>query len=296
MLEPHVALPEFDYIKPDSLAAASDFLAAHQGEARPLLGGTDIFVRMRDGHWHDKYLVDVKGLDGTDQLSYDDKSGLTIGAAVPMNRLLKEAAVSQHYPLLARAANTVASYQLRSRATVVGNICNASPAGDTIGACLVYQALLNIHGVEGPRQVPLSDFFKGPGQTSLKPGDIVTSVVLPVPPAGAVGSYLKLGRNQLGDLAIVGVTALGFPDETAPSDFRFRLALAAVAPTPLIAAKAEELLAEGPINQETIDKASEAAMAACSPIDDVRGGAEYRRLMVRNLTKRALEEVWEELS
>ncbi len=296
MLEPHVALPEFDYIKPASLAEASQFLAAHAGEARPLSGGTDIFVRMRDGHWQDKYLVDVKGLDGTDLLSFDEADGLTIGAAVCMNRVLQHEAVAEHYPLLNEAARTVASYQLRSRATIIGNICNASPAGDTIGACLVYRGVLNVHGVDGTRQIPLSDFFKGPGQNALAAGDIVTSISLPIPPKDAAGSYVKLGRNQLGDLAIVGVTALGYPDEGAKSGFSFRVALAAVAPTPVETAEAEKVLAEGPINEETIEKAAEAAMAASSPIDDVRGGAEYRRLMARNLTKRALTEVWEKLS
>ena len=296
MLEPHVALPEFDYVKPESLKEACQFLASHVGEARPLLGGTDIFVRMRDGHWHDKFLVDVKGLDGTDQLRFDEEDGLTIGAAVPMNQVLQSQDAANHYALLQAAARTVASYQLRSRATIVGNICNASPAGDTIGACIVYQGVLNIHGVNGPYQIPLADFFRGPGQTALEPGDIVTSIRLPIPPTGAKGSYQKLGRNQLGDLAIVGVTALGYPDKKAKSGFGFRLVLAAVAPKPLVASEAEALLAEGPINDETIEKAAVKAMEACSPIDDVRGGAEYRRLMARNLTKRALTEVWEKLS
>jgi carbon-monoxide dehydrogenase medium subunit len=213
-----------------------------------------------------------------------------------MNQVLKSKVVAEHYPLLTEAARTVASYQLRSRATIVGNICNASPAGDTIGACLVYQATLKVHGVDGAREIPLSEFFQGPGQTTLEPGDIVISLQLPLPPEGARGSYVKLGRNQLGDLAIVGVTALGYPTEEASSGYQFRLALAAVAPTPLVPTEAEKILAEGPIDQETFDRASQAAMSACSPIDDVRGGAEYRRLMTRNLTKRALTEVWEKLS
>ena len=296
MLEPHVTLPEFDYVKPASLKEASQFLAAHSGESRPLLGGTDIFVRMRDGHWHDKYLVDIKGLDGTTELEFDETDGLVIGAAVPMNQVIKFEPVAEHYPLLIEAARTVASYQLRSRATIVGNICNASPAGDTIGACIVYDGILKVHGVDGSREIPLREFFRGPGQTALEAGDIVTSIRLPLPPQGAKGSYVKLGRNQLGDLAIVGVTALGYPDELAASGYRFRLTLAAVAPTPLIPTEAEALLAEGPMNEETIEQAGVAAMSAASPIDDVRGGAEYRRLMARNLTKKALTQVWEKLS
>lgn len=295
MLEPHVALPQFDYIKPKTLDEASHFLAEHAGEARPLLGGTDIFVRMRDGHWHDKYLVDVKGLDGTNTLAFNADDGLTIGAAVNMNRVIAAAEVRQNYPLLVQATSTVASYQLRSRATIVGNICNASPAGDTIGACLVYRGVLEVHGLDGSRQVPLDHFFQGPGLTALKPGDLVVGIHFPSPPAGAIGHYEKLGRNQLGDLAIVGCTALGYPDSSAASGYRFRLALAAVAPTPLIPAKAEEILAEGPISAETIESAANQAMQACSPIDDVRGGAAYRGLMVRNLTRRAITKVWEQL-
>jgi CO/xanthine dehydrogenase FAD-binding subunit len=295
MLEPHVALPAFEYIKPGSVEEASHFLAEHAGEARPLLGGTDIFVRMRDGHWHDKFLVDVKGLEGTDVLSFDPAAGLTLGAAVNMNRVIASPKARQHYPLLTQAASTVASYQLRSRATVVGNICNASPAGDTLGACLVYRGVLKVHGIDGPRDLPLDQFFQGPGLTSLNPGDLVIAIQFPLPPDGSIGHYEKLGRNQVGDLAIVGSTALGFPDPDTKSGFRFRLALAAVAPTPLIPAKAEAILTDGPITSESIQAAADEAMRACSPIDDVRGGADYRGLMTRNLTRRAISIVWDRL-
>lgn len=296
MLEPHVALPEFDYVKPATLLEACQFLADHPGEARPLLGGTDIFVRMRDGHWHDKYLVDIKGLDGTDDIRFDKQQGLTIGAAVNMNRIIASDQVAATYPLLVQAAKSVASYQLRSRATIVGNICNASPAGDTIGACLAYRGELTIHSLDGERQVPLESFFKGPGKTDLKPGEVVSAIRLPIPPAGAVGRYMKLGRNKLGDLAIVGVTALGYPQPETASGYAFRLALCAVAPTPLRAAEAEAKLAGEPITEATIQAAANLAMQACSPIDDVRGGADYRRLMVRNLTRRAVSKVWNQLA
>jgi CO/xanthine dehydrogenase FAD-binding subunit len=296
VLEPHVALPEFDYIKPESLKDASRFLAEHAADSRPLLGGTDIFVRMRDGTWQDKYLVDIKGLDGLGALAFDPERGLTIGAAVSMNRALSMPEVRQHYPLLAQAVGTVASYQLRSRATIVGNICNASPAGDTIGACLVHDGALAIHTTNASYQLPLAEFFRGPGQTALEPGDIVTSIHLPLPAPGSIGHYEKLGRNQMGDLAIVGVTALGHPDSNTASGYRFHLALAAVAPTPLVPTVAEGILASEPITDESIARAADAAMQACSPIDDVRGGAEYRRLMVRNLTRRAIYNVWRRLS
>jgi CO/xanthine dehydrogenase FAD-binding subunit len=293
---PTPGLPEFDYMKPVSLAEASQFLADHQGEARPFMGGTDTFVRMRDGFWKEKYIVDVKNLDGMGDILFDPAIGLTIGAAVNMNRVVASPEVNEHYPLLAEAAHSVASYQLRSRATIVGNICNASPAGDTIGACIVYGGVLQIHGVNGVREEPLSSFFVGPGKTVLKPGDIATAITFPPPPAGHAGKYLKLGRNALSDLAIVGVTVLGYPDGETSSGYRFRVALASVAPTPLVAAEAETVLAEKPITEAVIAEAAETAMNSCSPIDDVRGSGRYRKYMVKNLTQRGVVEVFNMIS
>jgi CO/xanthine dehydrogenase FAD-binding subunit len=292
---PTPGLPEFDYVKPASLSEASQFLARNAAEARPFMGGTDTFVRMRDGFWKPKYLVDVKGLDGMQDIAFDPSEGLTIGAAVAMNRVIASPEVNKHYPVLAEAGRTVASYQLRTRATIAGNICNASPAGDTIGACLVLGASLRVHGVDGVRLEPLDGFFLGPGQTRLKPGDIVTAVLLPLPPQGYAAHYIKLGRNAVGDLAIVGVAALGYPDSGAPSGYRFRLALASVAPVPLRPVQAETILAEKPIGAAAIAEAAQAAMDACNPIDDTRGSARYRRLMVKNLTRKAVEAVVDEL-
>jgi CO/xanthine dehydrogenase FAD-binding subunit len=293
MITAHPGLPEFDYIKPTTLEEASAFLAQHTGEARAFIGGTDTFVRMRDGFWKDKYLVDVKGLPGMNDSKFDPAKGLTIGAAVNMNRLISSPEVNEHYPVLAEAAHTVASYQLRTRATIAGNICNASPAGDTIGSCLVLDAKLRVHGVDGDRIEPLRAFFKGPGKTTLKPGDIVTAIELPLPPKGAQGKYVKLGRNAIGDLAIVGVTAFGYPDRTS-SGYRFLVALASVAPTPLLIDMA--LLSEKPVDKAAINEAAEFAMNSVTPIDDVRGSARYRKLMVRNLTRKALSEVWDKLT
>jgi carbon-monoxide dehydrogenase medium subunit len=296
VLTAHPGLPEFDYIKPKTLAEASTFLAEHSKDARIFVGGTDVFVRMRDGFWKEKYLVDVKGLDGMKAISFDPKAGLTIGAAVNMNQITASPEVNQHYPLLAEAAHSVASYQLRTRATLSGNICNASPAGDTIGACIVFNGTLSVYSVNGLRREPLSTFFLGPGRTPLQPGDIVTTIHLPLPPKGAAGKYIKLGRNNIGDLAIVGVTALGWPDGETPSGFRFRIALASVAPTPLIPVEAEKILEGKPITEAVIAEAAEAAMNAAPPIDDVRGSARYRKLMVRNLTRQAVREVWSKIS
>lgn len=295
-INPHPALPEFDYILPQTLVEASEFLSHYPGEARPFLGGTDIFVRMRDGFLTPKFLVDVKNLNGLNDLRFDPSTGLTLGAAVNMNRMIASPDVQAHYPLLAEACRSVASYQLRTRATIVGNICNASPAGDTIGACLALDGTLHVHGVDGLRQEPLGSFFLGPGKTTLKPGDIVTAIHFPLPPKGCAGMYLKLGRNQLSDLSIVGVTALGYPDSGCQSGYRFRLALASVAPVPLVPTEAEMYLATHAITQKSIDEAASLSAGACSPIDDVRSSARYRKQMARNLSAKALAAVWKNLN
>lgn len=294
-LNTHPTLPEFEYIQPATLAEASQFLSLHPDTARPFLGGTDVFVRMRDGFITPEFLVDIKKLDGANDLCFDPQTGLTIGAAVNMNQVAASPDVQMHYPLLAEACRSVASYQLRTRATIVGNICNASPAGDTIGACLVFGGVLHIHGVAGAREEALSAFFKGPGKTALQPGDIVTAIHLPLPPKDSAGKYLKLGRNQLSDLSIVGVSAFGWKDPDCPSGYRFRLALASVAPVPLMPVEVETYLAENPITPDAIHEAGRLAMEACSPIDDVRGSARYRKQMVRNLSVKALTEVWKKL-
>lgn len=293
-LNAHPTLPEFEYIRPKTLAEASEFLSRHADSARPFLGGTDTFVRMRDGFITPKYLVDVKNLDGTGEIHFDSKNGLKIGAAVNMNRVAASPEVLSHYPLLAEACCSVASYQLRTRATMAGNICNASPAGDTIGACLLLDGVLDVHGTDGIRQEALKTFFLGPGKTKLKAGDIVTAIRLPLPPKGLRGKYIKHGRNKLSDLAIVGVTVTGCPQADLPSGLHMRLALASVAPVPLVVDAVQAILSKK-VDEKTILEAAQAAMAACNPIDDVRGSARYRKQMVRNLSVQALTDVWNQL-
>ena len=295
MINPHPGLPEFEYIKPTTLDEASKFLASHEEDARPFAGGTDCLVRLRDGVLKLNYLVDVKNLDGTKEISFDPKKGLTIGAAVSMNRIASDPDVIKHYPNLVEAANSVASYQLRNRATVIGNICNASPAGDTIGTCIALEGVLNIHGLSGFRKIPLSSFFTGPGKTVLQPGDIVVSITLQPPLQGFYGVYKKLGRNAISDLSIVGVTVLGFPSKETPSGYKFKIILASVAPVPFEAIRAEAALSEKRITPEVIAEAAQIAMDSITPIDDVRGSARYRKYMVRNLTREALTEVWSKL-
>jgi carbon-monoxide dehydrogenase medium subunit len=251
---------------------------------------------MREGIVRPKTVVDLKHLPGMRDIKYDRSDGLYVGAAATMNEIASHPDLSSHYPLLAEAAKSVASYQLRNRATIGGNLCNASPCADTAPAVLVLEGSFVIQGPDGERVVPADEFATGPGETVLKAGDFVTALQLPVPPEGAAGTYIKLSRSKLGDLAIVSVAVFGYPDAAASSGYRFRIALGAVAPVVLRAPAAENLLSSEPLNEETLLLAAQKAMETASPIDDVRGGAAYRGEMVRNLTLRGLRTVWDRMA
>ena len=295
MINPHPILPEFDYIRPTTAEQAVHFLQTHSLQARPFLGGTDCLVAIRDRKISPAYLVDLKGLPGLDDLSFHEKEGLLVGAAVNLNCLIAHPAVQAYYPLIMEAAREVGSYQLRTRATLAGNICNASPCGDTIAPCLAYQGAVTIQGTQGIREVPLIDFFLGPGKTVLEASEIVTSIRLPKPPPSAAGTYSSIGRNTLGDLAITAVTVLAYPWQANPSGFRFLIVLSAVAPTVIFAQEAQQLLNEKPVNEERLQQAALLASQSSKPIDDIRASASYRREMVHVLTLRALRQVWQQL-
>jgi carbon-monoxide dehydrogenase medium subunit len=258
------------------------------------MGGTDLFPGMRDGFIHPTVVVDVKHLPGMRDVLFNEQTGLTVGAAVTMNRLAGHPAVQAHYPLLAEAADAVASYQIRNRATLGGNLCNGSPAADTAPAVLVLDGRIALYGPNGEREIPASEFFLGPGQTAMQGSEFMTALRFPVPLDGHAGRYLKLGRNRAGDLAIAGVAVLGFRCGSA-SGYGFRIGLASVAPVPLRVREAERMLAANPPGEQTFAEAAGKAMEAASPIDDVRSSAAYRKAMVRNLTLRGLCAVWEQL-
>ncbi len=292
---PSPGLPPFDYIRATDRAEVTRLLLEHGSQARLLMGGTDIFVQMRDGVLAPSIVIDVKHLPGMTALNFDSKTGLQVGAAVNMNALSAYPAARTHYPLLVQALDSVASYQLRTRATMGGNLCNASPAADTAPAALVLEARCVVWGPDGERVIPVNEFFQGVRKTALQPGEFLTRIDFPIPPAGYAGCYLKLGRNAGGDLAIVGAAVMGYRDSSAASGCRFRIALASVAPTPIRASAAEKLLAEHPITDDVIAQAAQAAADAARPIGDLRGSAVYRKAMSRNLTRRALSGVWSQL-
>jgi len=287
-------LPTFDYVRARTPGQAVSLLQEHGPAARLLMGGTDLFPGLRDGVFRPRLVIDVKHLPGMRDLSYDEQAGLTIGAAVTMNQLAAHPDVQSRYPLLAEAANTVASYQIRNRATLGGNLCNASPCADTAPAALLLEAELLLFGPGGERSVPAGQFLLGPGQTALEPAELLTAIRMPPPPTGAAARYLKLGRCRTGDLSLVGVAVLGFTAPTA-SGYRFRIGLGSVAPVPLRPQEAEDLLATNAPEEDTFALAADAAAATARPITDVRGSAAYQQAMVRTLTLRGLRAVWAHL-
>ena len=288
-------LPSFDYVRAYEPSQVVDILQEHGEKARLLMGGTDLFPNLRDGVFHPRVVVDLKQMPGMRDIVFSPSGGLLVGAAVTMNALASHPDVEAHFPLLADAAASVASYQIRNRATLGGNLCNASPCADTSPATLVLDARFILQGPDGERSLPAGEFFLGPGQTALQPGEFMTAIRFPPPPTGAVASYQKLGRCRSGDLSLVGVAVVGSPDASTPSGYRFRIGLGSVAPTPIRALQAEELLASSPPDKEAFALAAQKAQSAAAPITDVRGTADYQLAMVHALTIRALGEVWAKL-
>lgn len=284
-------LPKFDYCAPQTLEETFTLLDAHRPEARVLAGGTDLLVNLRARQEQAKYLIDIKGVKELQNLSFDEKIGLSVGAAVTLNRLIHYDAASKTYPVLVEAASTIGDYQVRNRATLIGNICNASPAADSAPALMVLDATVNISNKTGMRKLPIRDFFAGVKKTTLSHNEIVTSVSIPVPPVGARGGYLKARRTMGEDLAVVGVGGLVVPNGEAGRGVR--LAYASVAPTPVRAYEAEKIFEKKkPLNQ-LLDEALPVVARVVNPISDVRAGREYRANLVRVLTRRLVRQLWE---
>ena len=284
----------FDYIKPQTLEEASALLLQHNGQARPFAGCTDLLIRMERGFIRPQIIVDVKDLPGVHDLLVVRNGDLRIGAAVTMNQVALDPTVQSGWPLLAEGCGSVASYQLRNRATVGGNLCNASPAADSEPALICYGASVHIYGPNGTRKLPLEEFFLGPGRTALQAGELLTAITVPFV-RGSAGHFLKLGRTTIGDISLMNVAVLGWPDQDAPSASSWRIALGSVAPTVIRAPEAERLLSQD-ASPAGLEAASQAAAAAARPIDDIRATAAYRTDMVRVLTRRGVERVLAEIA
>ncbi|RMF84025.1 MAG: xanthine dehydrogenase family protein subunit M [Nitrospinota bacterium] len=278
----------FAYAAPRTVDEAVSLLAQHGERARVLAGGTDILVQLREGKRTVDLLVDIKHIPEVNQLTYTPGEGLRLGAAVPCHKIYEQAEVAAAYPGLIDAVSLIGGIQIQGRATVGGNLCNASPAADTIPALIVHRATCLIAGPQGTREVAVEQFCTGPGETVLQPGELLLALHLPPPPPHFGAYYLRFTpRNEM-DIAVVGVGASVVLHEDHTRFASARIALGAVAPTPLLASEAGEVLTDKVISEEHIQQAAEAAQAVARPIDDMRGTAEYRRHLVGVLTRRAL--------
>ncbi len=277
-----MSLPPFDYLAARCLGEALEGWSACP-DAAYFAGGTDLLPQLRTGRRRARRLVDVKRLPELAGIHELGDGGLVIGAAVPLADIERDRSVISRFPLLAECCAVVGAPPLRNKATLAGNVCNASPAADTAVALLALEATVATVGPGGGRNLPIASFFVSPGRTSLGPGEIVTGIVLPGTSATLRGSYLRLARRAGMDLATVGVLVARAADD-GPA--RHRVVLAAVAPTPLRVWEAEAMLdREG---AAAAGRAAIVAREACAPITDIRGSAEYRSEMVEVLTRRGV--------
>ncbi|HEY5249755.1 MAG TPA: FAD binding domain-containing protein [Dermatophilaceae bacterium] len=267
---------KFNYRAPVLRAELLSLLADHGPDARVLAGGTDLLGDLRNGFAQPSLVVNLKNVEGYSNISWSRDDGLVIRAAVTINDVLQDAKVRDAYPLLVACAQDLASHQIRNRATVIGNVVNASPCADMAPALLCLQASAVLSSQAGERMVPFSEFFTGVKRTVMRADEILEEIIVPAETAGARGCYHKLKRIKGHDLGIVGVAAMN-------KEGTLRLGISSCAPTPL--------LVEGLTARDPVDAVVAAVHEAISPISDVRCSREYREHMVAVFVRRALQEV-----
>jgi carbon-monoxide dehydrogenase medium subunit len=282
-------MQDFDYVRVKEVREAVAVLFENGDEARILAGGTDLLVQLRDQQRTAKLLVDIKSIPQVNQLDYDPAAGLILGSAVSCLQISRDPVVSQTYPGLVDAVSLIGGVQIQGRASVGGNLCNASPAADSIPALIVHHALCVVAGPHNGREIPVEDFCTGPGRHVLGPGELLVSLRIPAPPPRFGAHYLRFTpRNEM-DIAVVGAGASVILDEDLQTFQSARIALAAVAPTPLLVEAAGDYLAGRRISTESIQGAAEIARQIAHPIRDMRGTVDQRRHLSGVLVERALK-------
>lgn len=274
---------KFEYFKPKSLKEASEILLKNK-EAHILNGGTDLIIRMRDKITKPEVVVDIKKIKELKEIKVNSNGEIIIGACVKLNDIAHNKIINEKYEFLANAVHEVGSSQVRNRATMIGNICNASPLADTATPLLVLDAKVLIYGKDGEKEVSIHDFFVWVRKTCLKEGEIVTGVKLPNLTENIKGYFQKISRRRMVDLSTVCGTVLRVNDE-------YRIALGAVAPTPIRLRKTEEFLNSKELTNKVINEAESIAISEVSPIDDIRASKEYRLEMTKLIVKRGLSEL-----
>ena len=268
---------------PGTIDGAVALLAAEDGITRVLAGGTDVLVQLKSGMVEPDLIVDIKRIPGMFDITAED-GGWRIGAAVPGVQLGEHEGVSAAWPGVVEALELVGSTQIQSRATLGGNLCNASPAADSVPAMIAADAVVRVHGPDGVHDVPVAEIATGPGKTSLARGEMVGSIFLPARPANASDAYLRFIPRTEMDIAVVGAAVSLEMDGDTVKDAR--VALGAVAPTALLVPDAAASLIGRTVDAAEADLKA-AASAACAPINDKRGTIEFRTKVAGVLAARA---------
>ena len=280
-------LPRFDYYEPRDMVEACRLLSEMKGSARIIAGGTDILVNMKKGLLSPKCLVSIGKIPGISEIE-PQNGGISIGAHLIIEKLVEFDLIKKKLPILSKAASVLGSPLVRNRATIGGNIVNARPAADLPPPLIAMGAKVKLKSRRQEREVALEKFFKGPGQTVLKPGEILTRIVIDEMPPFTGGDYIKLMHRRSLEIAIVAVAAritLDGPDGVIKDA---KIVLSSVAPKAIHAVRAQKALIGEKPTAKLFEHAAKIASGECTPIDDIRGGAEYRCAMVDVLTKRTL--------
>ena len=280
-------MKSFDYFAPQSLGDATALLRRYGTKARLLAGGTDLFLRMERRVVEPGVVVDLKKVRALQGIKASAE-GLTIRAGTLMDEIVSSPLVQRRYRIIAEAAAAVGSIQTRNRATLGGNLCNASPAADTAPPLIALAARARIAGSRREREVPLEEFFLAPGKTCLQANELLKEIFIPSPGGKAGASFQRCTRTAM-DIALVNCAVFLTLTPKGGVIGEIRIALGAVAPTPVRARPAEYLLRGKNPDKDAVEEAAALAAASASPIDDVRSSASYRREMVRVLTRRAIE-------
>lgn len=284
-------LPDFEYYVPESVTEACGLLAQFGSKATLIAGGTDILTKMKQEVMAPEVLVSLKNLSQLTNINYETGKGIIIGSRATHNDLVNSPVLQEKYLSICEAAHHMANNQVRNRGTVGGNIVNAVPSADLPPILIALGAMVKLVGTGGERTLPLEDFSKGPGKTVIKQDEILTEIV--IPDQSFTGStYIKFGLRRSGALAVVGVAAAVVMDGDICKEAR--IVLGAVAPVPMRAKKAEEMLNGKTVTDELIEEIGVCTAGESKPISDIRGSAEYRRDMVRVFTKRALSKAIKE--
>ena len=286
-LRKDITLKDFQYAAPTTIQAATSLLTEHGSGARILAGGTDIIVQLREGLREADIVVDIKKIPELSECQYSDESGLCLGAAVTCCEIYEDADLAGRYGALADSTHIIGGWQIQSRASVGGNLCNASPAADTIPALIVLNAEAQVTGPNGQRTIAADAFCTGPGINSLVDGEFVVAIQIPPQSASMGSAYQRfIPRNEM-DIAVVGVGSWIELDADG-NIANARISLGAVAATPLFAVEASQFLVGKEPSDDNFSQAAELAKQIATPITDTRGTAHYRTHLVGVLVKRTL--------